>query len=447
MPALLVALVFSLTLVWLGDLREEPARAILLMLAWGLLVLGAHGLDLRRHRLDPPGTERLDVRRLRPAQVFGAALLIRAVLLFSPPTLSDDTYRYVWEGWLTLHGGNPYLQPPAELGTAPELALRAQVNHPEVTTIYPPLALGLFALLSAISPSVWLFKAAMALCDAGVAAALATALRARGRSTANAWLYALMPLAAIESAGSGHMEFLALLGLALALAHWSSGRSGIGWAGLGGLVKLMPFVILPALRHRQPWLLAMVVAVGLASAWPFLSAGPAMLDGLLTYGQHWSFNASGFAVLSALLTPFGLAPEQVRLLALAIGAVVVLGSWWTLRDPARVALWVGGAFVLLSPTVHPWYLIWVWLPALLCGVRSWTVLVVLAPLSYAVLATIDPITRAWQEPAWPALAQYLPLAAAALAESLWQQIRPGPWSPSPMPSEPSAAPSRSASPT
>ena len=32
-------------------------------------------------------------------------------------------------------------------------------------------------------------------------------------------------------------------------------------------------------------------------------------------------------------------------------------------------------FVLLSPTVHPWYLVWVWLPALLCGVRSWTVLV------------------------------------------------------------------------
>ncbi len=446
MPALLVALLFSLALVWLGDLRAEPTRAIVLLMAWGLLGLLAHALDLRRHRLDPPGTERLDVRRLRPRQVFVAALAVRALLLASPPSLSDDLYRYIWEGWLVLHGGNPYLQAPAELGLVPELPVRELVNHPGVTSIYPPLALWLFAVLAALSPTALLFKAAMALCDAGVAAALAMALRARGRSTANAWLYAVLPLAAVESAGSGHMEFLALLGMALALAHWSEGRSGLGWAGLGGLVKFLPFVMLPSLRHRQPWLLLLVLALGVASAWPFVAAGPAMLRGLLTYGQHWSFNAGGFALLSGLLAPLGIVAREARLIAVGIGALVVLGSWWKLRDPARVALWVGGAFVLLSPTVHPWYLVWVWVPALLCGVRSWTVLVLLAPLSYAALTTYDPLTRAWQEPAWPAFAQYLPLAAAALAESLWQQMRPGPWSPSPMPSEPSAEPSRSASP-
>ncbi|NOY24414.1 MAG: hypothetical protein GXP62_00940, partial [Oligoflexia bacterium] len=164
------------------------------------------------------------------------------------------------------------------------------------------------------------------------------------------------------------------------------------------------------------------LAVG--SAWPFRAAGPDLLRGLSTYTEHWSFNASGFAILSWLLP---LDSSAVRAVAIGIGVLVSLAAWWRLRDPARVALWIGGAFVLLSPTVHPWYLLWVWVPALVCGVRSWTVLVVLAPLSYAALASYDPLTSTWEEPAWPVWAQYLPLAAAALTESLWHLIRPGPW--------------------
>lgn len=432
MPALLTALVFGLALTSRGELHRQPGTAIALLLAWGLLVLVVHALDLRRHRLDPL-RPRLDVRRLRPAQVFLAALLVRALLLPSPPSLSDDIWRYIAEGHAALHGGNPYLDPPAAPGPVPELGIRALVNHPEVPSVYPPLAVWIFALLAAVAPGALLFKAAFALADAGVAASLAAALRARGRSTANAWLYAVFPLPALESAGSGHMDALALLGLALALAHWSQGRSGIGWAGLGGLVKLLPLVLLPTLRHRQPWLLLLVGLVGLAAAGPFLDAGPALLEGLTTYARHWSFNAGGYQVLRALFGLVGLDEAAARAAAAFAGAGVVVGCWWRLRDPARVALWVGGAFVLLSPTVHPWYTLWVWVPALVCGVRSWTVLVLLAPLSYAAWASYDPATRAWQEPAWPAFAIWLPLCLAALAESLWQQVRPGPWSPAPAP--------------
>ena len=36
------------------------------------------------------------------------ALAWRAVLLAAPPLLSDDVYRYVWEGRIQGHGGNPY---------------------------------------------------------------------------------------------------------------------------------------------------------------------------------------------------------------------------------------------------------------------------------------------------------------------------------------------------
>ncbi|HSD28601.1 MAG TPA: glycosyltransferase family 2 protein, partial [Vicinamibacteria bacterium] len=38
----------------------------------------------------------------------GAALAWRAALVTTPPLLSDDVYRYVWEARVQLHGGNPY---------------------------------------------------------------------------------------------------------------------------------------------------------------------------------------------------------------------------------------------------------------------------------------------------------------------------------------------------
>lgn len=465
MPALLVALACAGALVALGDLRARPAEAIALLVAWGLLVLAMHLLDLRRHALghlgalahrspehEPltrpgPPPWRLDVRRLSPLTVLLAALAVRLPLLASPPTLSDDVYRYAWEGWLTLHGGNPYLTPPAVDPGAMDHPVRLLVNHPEVSTIYPPVALWLFAALAALSPTALVFKAAMGVADALTAAALAGALRARGRSTAGAWLYALMPLGAVEAAGSGHLEAAAVCCLALSLWAWSAGRAGLGFAVAGALLKLLPGVLVPSLWRRRPWLLLLGLGVGLVAALPFREAGPHLLRGLGTYVEHWSFNASGFRALGWLLGPVLEDPRQVRLVALLLGALAVLRSWWTLRDPARVALWVGGAFVLLSPTVHPWYLLWVWVPSLLLGVRSWTVLALLAPLSYAALQSYDPATGTWQEPAWPVWAQYLPLLLAALMESLWHQLRPGPWSPSPLPSPPSPAPSRSASPT
>lgn len=430
MPALIVALLCSAALVLLGDLRQSTWLAIALLVGWGVIGSLVFWLDLRRLKQRGEGAwGGLDVRRLSPGRVLLAALLVRLVLLASPPTLSDDLYRYIWEGWLTWQGGNPYATPPAGDFSALDHPVRLLVNHPEVSTIYPPLTMWVFAALAAISPfgvgaKVLVFKAAMGLADAGVAAALAGGLRARGRSTAGAWLYAVLPLGAVESAGSGHMEALGLLCLALALWDAKRPQGGLGWASVGALLKLLPGALIPSLWRRRPWILLVAAVLAVGTALPFRAAGPDLLRGFSTYTQHWSFNASGFLLLSWILP---LEPTTVRAVAVLIGVLVSVAAWWRLRDPARVALWIGGAFVLLSPTVHPWYLLWVWVPALVCGVRSWTVLVVLAPLSYAALASYDPLTSTWEEPAWPVWAQYLPLAAAAIMESLWHLIRPGPW--------------------
>ena len=79
------------------------------------------------------------------------AILLRLLLLPLPPTLSDDTLRYSWDGKVVRAGFNPYLFAPE----APELApLRDErwerMPHKHVPTVYPPLALALFSVAGAL---------------------------------------------------------------------------------------------------------------------------------------------------------------------------------------------------------------------------------------------------------------------------------------------------------
>ena len=47
-------------------------------------------------------------------QVLVIGLLFRLVLLFSTPSLSDDYYRFIWDGELISNGNNPYEFKPVD---------------------------------------------------------------------------------------------------------------------------------------------------------------------------------------------------------------------------------------------------------------------------------------------------------------------------------------------
>ena len=90
----------------------------------------------------------LRARRLSAGDVLVVGALLRILVLPMTPGLSDDVYRYVWDGRTAWAGWNPYALAP----DAPELeGLRdenwAKVDHRDVETVYPPFALGLFCLL------------------------------------------------------------------------------------------------------------------------------------------------------------------------------------------------------------------------------------------------------------------------------------------------------------
>lgn len=416
MPAALLSLTAALAFAAL-DPRAGAALPVALLVGAGLGVLA----------LPVP-------RAGAPAVVFGVALAVRAILLGAPVGLSDDLYRYLWEGWLVAAGENPYLAGPASprweavAATDPAAAaVRAAVNHPDLPTIYPPLALGAFAGVAGLAPDPGLWRGLAALADAGTAAALAGLRRDAGRDATPAWHYALLPLPAVEAAVGGHLEAFALLALALALRAAARGRRAAwAWAALGAGLKLLPGAVLLALaraagaRRGLPALAALGLAAFVLPALPFAAAGPGLVESFGTYARHWSFQGLGFPLLDAL---FG---EAARPVGVGLGAAAV-GLALARRASAQgLAAVAGGAFVVLSPTVHPWYWGWALVPSLAGGGRAWAVGAALAPLGYLVLDSRDPATGAWIEPAWTAPVVGAALAAAALVEGARRWLGPGP---------------------
>jgi len=375
----------------------------------------------------------------RPHLILGAALVFRLTLWWSPATLSDDVFRYIWDGRVQLAGINPYLYAPS----APQVAhlrdaLYPSVNHATIPTIYPPLAQLFFRAICLLSATPAAFKLALLLCDWGLCLLLAHILVRRGQDPRRVVLYAWNPLPLVEVAGSGHIDALGVLILFAALYALHSQRWAAAACALAGafLVKLVPLVLLPTFwrRPHAAWFnfrkrsaLLLFPMLGLLAFWPFASAGEKLATGLLTYVQHWHFNAAAYSLFRFALQPWDShAYAHARWLCTGLFALVALGVQIRYRDPYRAAFATLGAYVLLSPTVHPWYLLWV-LPFLaFFPSPAWMLLSGLIFLAYEVQIGYGS-GGVWREKPWVLWAQYAPfyllLCGAELARR-WRS-RPG----------------------
>ncbi len=355
-------------------------------------------------------------RSSRELQIILAfAVIFRLLLLPQLPWLSNDIYRYGWDAHLLQSGVNPYLYPPE----APQLeALREAENYPHlshkyVPTVYPPLLQLLFWAGKNLGEHCGLagmigIKSLFVLFDLLLVIALFKILPQFHLDPRWALLYAWHPLAIIEIAGSGHSDGVGVLFMLLALAalHKNCVRLGSVFLALAFLVKfisilLLPFLFLIKTRRKKIWqALTLFVLIVLASYAPFLTAGNNLISGLLIYSAKWRFNDGIFPLL---FTPLhALLPDRLVValmippdwemtaqvlatrrtdLALLITKTIMaaLFSCWYAYVWLRakkiyaanhvmpwplITLTLFTAFFLLSPTLQPWYLLWI-LP-LLC---------------------------------------------------------------------------------
>lgn len=317
--------------------------------------------------------------------IVAVAGLMRVPVVCAPPYLSDDIYRYVWDGRVEANGINPYRYAPAD----PQLkALRDSDIFPHIAskyapTIYPPVAEGIFLIVTRFGESVTVMKSAMVAFEIVVVILLTRLLTAGDLPTSRILVYAWHPLPLWEFAGSGHID-AALIALSVA-ALWAA-RRGHGPAGglfLAGatLTKLYPAVLLPALYRRWGWKMPMAFAAAIVVAYlPFIAVGSRVLGFLPGYAVENGFDGGGaglylLGLLHHVPALAGLSARAYEAAALAILAALGIGVLFgraSALSPMMPAAAIATAFMLLVSPHYAWY--FAWLIVFACFIRSFALL-------------------------------------------------------------------------
>jgi hypothetical protein len=271
----------------LGDLREHTVGFELAFFAAFGLYAAVTVLALRLKTFS----------RREWVAVFGLAVLFQGFLIFTPPTLSDDIYRYVWDGRVQAQGISPYLYAPK----APELAylrdddIWKHINRKVVVTVYPPAAEMAYALLWRVWPdSARWFQIAMGLGGLLAGGLLIGLLKAVGRAPARVLIYLWSPLLAFETAHAAHVDGLILP--LLVVAWWARVKArdtlvGI-LLGLATAMKFYPALLLPALwRPRHPtgrWQMPLAFSATVVACYlPYL-LGSVLIPSRACWDYYWS---------------------------------------------------------------------------------------------------------------------------------------------------------------
>ena len=338
----------------------------------------------------------------------GLALMLRVPLMLAAPVLSDDIYRYVWDGRVQRHGHNPFVSAPADPALAHLQTDVTRLIHPTnaaLPTIYPPAAQLFFRGVTAVHESVGALLTALLVCDALIVLILWRWLREVGRSEWGVLAYAWHPLVAIEGAGGGHIDLLGTLLIVAAGWLLTKRRTRIAAVAfvLAVAVKYLPIVLAPLFWRRvRTRDLVAAVAVGVGLYLPFMSAESGVpLGSLGTYAEEWRFNGPLFAWVEqglGIMPTLGLA---------ALTGLAVAAYARTRLDVSAPAAWAWpiAANVLLMPAIYPWHLLWVtpfltvWATAPLV---AWTLG---SLLTYAVWGP-ELSGQGWVLPSWVLPAEY-----------------------------------------
>lgn len=327
--------------------------------------------------------------RISTATIFFFAVVFRLTMIGAPPTTSGDVFRYVWDGKVFAHGVNPYrFAPKSEaLIDMRTPAIHPHINHPDVPTIYPPLAQVAFAISYLLGgDSLFGIKTLALLADFATLALLWMFLR-RTKLADPSWIvvYAWCPLPILEFMTAGHMDVLGLPFLTLFYWALHEKRAVAGALALAAatLMKVFPVLLLPFLlrrvdEKRRPLAFAVFMLVAVAGWSGFFLDGVDPFSSLKIYAWNWRFNSPVFSFLEAVLEDGWRARRMCLVFFLLVaGGLTFFGR--RLMETVQ-SMWM--TFFLLNTTVFPWYLTWM-TPGLVVA-RSFPILwlTATAPLTY-----------------------------------------------------------------
>ena len=319
--------------------------------------------------------------------LLGVGILFRLAFLVAEPNLSQDFYRFIWDGELVRNGVNPYLFLPDDLILQKDLLVaHAQELYRGMGSLsarhfsnYPPLNQYLFALTTifggkSILGATIAMRVLIILADVGIVYFGRKLLKTLNRSPHFIFWYFLNPLIIIELTGNLHFE-----GVMLFFFVWAMHLISINkWIWAGALyacsisVKLVPLLFLPLFVKYLGWKKSLLFFLVVGATSVVLMAPFFAPEFVTNYSKtvglwfsNFEFNAGVYNLVKKIAVLDGAKPwELIKTYGkitpyLVIGLTLLFaffGKNQKLQNVITNMLWVLTFYYFLSATVHPWYI-------------------------------------------------------------------------------------------
>ncbi|MDA7835801.1 glycosyltransferase 87 family protein [Salibacteraceae bacterium] len=319
-----------------------------------------------------------EVNKIRTAAAIG--IFSRCVAWLAFPTLSDDIYRFIWDGSLSLQGVSPYLHLPSEFiannNYPPFDQLFGLLNSPNYYSVYPTI-IQLFSGFGALASndlylSSLLIKLPILLAEIGTIWMLPKVLMRLNISPKYSIIYMLNPLMIIDVVGNAHFEAVMIFFTVLSVKLIQDKKLKLAGVSLALAVgtKLIPLLFLPfllkALPKKEKWHFILGFgALFIVLFSPFLHPEIALnfLSSIRLYLQTFEFNASIYYVarqFSFLIVGY----NAIFIIgpALGVSSLGVIAYLFhkqesnDLQSALKSSFWGLMWYLLLATTIHPWYI-------------------------------------------------------------------------------------------
>jgi alpha-1,6-mannosyltransferase len=302
----------------------------------------------------------------------------RLILIFSFPLLSDDIYRFIWDGSQILNGINPFSFTPTELITKNldwvDPLLFQKMNSPNYYSVYPPINQIAF-LISAIPGkgnllfSTVLLRVIILAFDIGNIYLIKKLLKFFQKDEKLVFWYALNPLVILEFTGNLHFEAVMILFTLLSIWFLLKYKWLLAGFALGLAVcsKLLPLIFLPLFIKHIGWkktIYAGIICLLTVVVFflPFiynLQLIENFFSSIKLYYGRFEFNGSVYQILNAcgwkILGYNPIAYTSKILLVLTLIGFII--TYIKSKNMFEGIFWLIFIYTIFGAIVHPWYIL------------------------------------------------------------------------------------------
>jgi hypothetical protein len=345
-----------------------------------------------------------------------SGVLFRFCLIFSTPALSDDFYRFFWDGRIQQLGFNPFDFTPRQFLNQNSDAFLSQLfpylNSPDYFSVYPQLSQILFNIVSVIGKdslqtNLIAMKSIIFITEIGTLYLLSKLANNRKQDPSHLLIYLLNPLVIIELTGNIHLEAFMIFFFLLAVMLFDKQRF-IGSAtalSLSIQTKLLPILAVPFLIKKIGikktigyglicLLITVFISIGSINTSERLAHIAESLN--LYYGKfefnggiYLFFRSIGWTVMG--YNPIAILSKLMILFTLAGILLVYLKE----SDMLSGFFWALIIYLGFAAIIHPWYLTPLVALSMFVKFRFILVWSALIPLSYISYKTLPYSENYW----------------------------------------------------